>query len=529
MAQTIQSSDLGNDQQNQLNQQSQGNQQQAGQGGATPTSGSTGSTGNGTSGGNKSASGAENQAPGGYQQQTGQPQQQSTVTSYNPNTQQGSGYTNIQSVLNANKNNQLGQTVGSGIQGQTNQAQQNLNQSQQQFNQQTAANQANTQGNSQLVQNVLGNTAQYAPGGANQSQGQQFQQLMSGQYAGPTQLTNAQQIQNQAQNVKQLGQATGSQAGQIGLLQQFVGSPQYTQGQQSLDQLLLGQTGQPQLANARRSALQLQGQVGGALAGAQATGQQQQAQAANFGQNVQQQFGNTVAGINTGLQQQAQQQQAGANAAYQQAVSGIQSGNITPQQAALLGLTQGEQVTGNALQNVGQYLTQNPNQATAQNVASAQNYAQLDALRQLGGTYTPSAAQNVLQQYSGQDQNANQFQNQQQITGNTTGFNTANQGQIANYNSLVNPAQATLSAAQSNLAQLQAAGASANGGGSGPNIGNLIRQAEIGGYQQQVGNDQTAYNNALAAANAATGGLQTINITPQQAALQQIAQNQGNS
>lgn len=523
MAQTIDSSDLGNDKANQLSQQNQGSPQQAGQSGGVSSPSSSGGAGG------KSPSGAENQPVSGAQQ-TGQPaQQQSTIQSYNPNKQQGSGYTNIQSVLNANQNNQLGQTVGSGIQGQTAQAQNNLQQSQNQFNQQTNANQANTAGNSQLVQNVLGNTSQYAPGSTNAQQGQQFQQLMSGQYAGPTQLNNASQIQNQASDVNQLGQATGSQAGQIGLLQRFVGSPQYSKGQQNLDQLLLGQTGGPQLANARRGALQLQGQVGSALSGAQAVGQQQQSQAQNFGQNVQQQFGNTVAGINTGLQQQAQTAQQGANTAYQKAITDLQSGNVTQDEANLLGLTQGEQVTGNSLQNIGSFLTQNPNQATAQNVASGQNYAQLDALRQLGGNYAPSAAQNVLQQYAGQDQNANQFQNQQQITGNAAGFNTANQGQISNYNNMVNPVQAKLAQDQSYLAQLQAAGASMNGGGGGPNIGNLIRQSEIAGYQQNVNADQTAYNNALASANAATGGgIQNyINITPQQAALQQIAQ--GNS
>lgn len=512
MAQTIQSSDLGNDNQTQLNQQTQGNQQQAGQGGATPAAGSSG---NGASTGPKSSSGAESQTPSGYQQQTGQPsQQQSTVQSYNPNTQQGSGYTNIQSVLNANKNNKLGDTVGNGIQNQTNQAQQNLQQSQQQFNQQTAANQANTTGNSQLVQNVLGNTAQYAPGAANQQQGQQFQQLISGQYAGPTQLTNASQIQNQAQNVNQLGQATGSQAGQMGLLQQFVGSPQYTAGQQSLDQLLLGQTGQPQLANARRSALQLQGQVGGALAGAQATGQQQQNQAQQFGQNIQNQFGQTVAGINSGLQNQAQTAQQNANANYASTLAALQSGTINQDQANLLGLTNGEQVTKNALQNVGQYLTQNPNQASAQNVANAGNYAQLDALRQLGGNYAPSAAQNTLQQYAGQDANANQFQNQQQINADSTGFQNAVTGQVNNYNSTLDPIQQALQANQAKLTALQGENFTNQGSSfNSPNLGNLITQSQINQLQPLVNSEQNQYNSTLANLLQQYGGLQNVKIT----------------
>lgn len=519
MAQTINSDDLGQDKQSQLSQQNQGTPQQAGQSGATPSAGSSGSGGTSTGSSGSSGTSAGN-TNGGYQQQTGQPAQaQSTVNSYNPNKQQGSGYTNIQKVLSANQGNGLGQAVGSGIQDQTNQTQQNLNNSQQQFNQDTSQNQANTSANSQLVQNVLGNTAQYIPGGANAQQGQQFQQLMSGQYAGPTQLNNSQQIQNQAADVNQLGQATGSQAGQIGLLQRFVGNPQYTNGQQNLDQLLLGQTGQPQLSDARRGALQLQGQVASGLAGAQATGQQQQNQAQNFGQNVQQQFGNTVSGINTGLQQQAQTAQQGADQNYQQTLKDYQSGNISQQEANLLGLSAPTAVTQNQLQNIGQYLTQNPNKATAQNVANAQNYAQIDALRQLGGNSAPSSAQNILQQYAGQDQNAGQFQNQQ-IQGNGTKFQNDATNQVNQYNSVLTPLnnQLTTDANNYNAYNVPLYGDAITRG---------VEQGHIAGLKSQLDTDQAKYNSGLAGLQQQYGGLQTINITPQQAALQQLSQ--GNS
>ena len=528
MAQTIQSSDLGNNNQTQLDQQNQGTQQQAGQNPPAPSAGASGAgtgnqTGSGQSGG------------GGYQQQTGQANAQ--AASYNPNKQQGSGYTNIQKVLNANQGNQLGQAVGSGIQNQTNEAQQNLNQGQQQFQQQTTANQANTGDNSALVQNVLGNTAQYAPGGANAAQGQQFQQLISGQYGGPTQLANQQQLQNQASNVAQLGQATGSQAGQMGLLQRFVGNPQYTQGQQGLDQLLLGQTGQPQLAAARRGALQLQGQVNSGITGAQATGQQQQNQAQQFGQNVQQQLGQTVQGINTGLQNQAATAQQGSNKNYADTLAALKSGNINQQQADLLGLKNGEQVTTNGLNSIGNFLTQNPNQATAQNVASGQNYAQLDALRQLGGNFAPQSAQNTLQQYAGQNANANQFQNQQQLTADQAGFNAANTASVNDYNSIVNPAaqRQQQALAVQKLANEEQQAASPNGNMNNAQVQALQQQMQQlspgavynGGTNVNWANTQAdlagrAEDAALTNARNAYGGLQTINITPQQAALQQI-------
>lgn len=465
--------------------------------------------------------------------QPGTPNNQSQP-SYNPNKQQGTGYTNISQVVNANQGNKLGQTIGTDVQQSGQNAQNQVNQSQQQFNQQTQANQANTSENAQLAQNVLNNPTQYAQQtGQPGQQAAQFQQLMSGAYQGPTGLSNAQQLQSNAQNVGQMGQALNSTGGRTGLLQQFVGNPQYNQGEQTLDSVLLGQSNAPQLAAAKQQALQLQGQTNNAISGAQATGQQQTQQSQQFGQALQNQFGQSVAGINSGLQQQAASAQQGANKQYQDTLAALKSGNITQQQAQLLGLTNGEQVTGNTLQNIGSFLQENPQQATAQNVANQQQYAQLTALQQLGGNYAPQQAQQTLQQYAGQSGQAGQFAANPAVMGNSAAFNAANQAQINNYNSIVNPAQANLQAAQNNYNNYQ-------GSGNG-SIGYIINQ---GAAKQALATDQAAYNSALANANAGTGGLQTFNISnptppatasamngqqinPQVAALQQIQQ--GNS
>ena len=495
MAQTIQQSDLGNTNTNQPGNPNQNpNQQQSGAGTAPQNQASSYQAGGSSSGSQGSG----------------------TSATANPNQQKGSGYTNIQKIISANQGNQLGSTVAGGIQNQGQQLQSNLSNAQNQFNQGVQQNQANTSANQQLVQNVLGNASAYAPGGQNSNQASQFQNLISGQYQGPTQLQNAQQLQNQAQNVSQLNQALNTSGGRAGLLQQFVGNPQYTQGQQSLDALLLGQqNNNPQLAAARQSTAQLGGQVNNAVNAAQAQGQQQAQQAQMFGQNVQNQLGQTVAGLNTNLQQQAQTAQNQRNSQYQKALTDLQSGNVTQDEANLLGLSQGQQVTQNALQNVGQYLQENPVQASAQNVATGQNYATIDALRQLAGQNAPQSAQNILGQYAGQEGQAGQFGSQSAYNPNSQGFNDVNSAQIADYN---NQQQAALQAAQNaqntyNNAEQQYLQAWQAGGGAGGNavqqgFGNIAQQDKVLAAQKQ-----SAYQNVLNSLQQQYGGLQNINIT----------------
>lgn len=422
----------------------------------------------------------------------------------------GSGYTNIQKIIQANQGNTLGQTVGQGIQQAGQQTSQNVNQQQQNFNQQTAQNQFNTAGNQNLVQSVLNNPGQY--GQAGNQQGQQFQNLISGQYQGPQGLANAQQLQNQAQNVQQLNQATGTSGGRVGLLQQFVGNPQYTSGQANLDNLLLGQTGGKALAQARQATATVGNQVNNAINGAQAQAAQQGQQANAFGQGVQNALGQQVQNINSGLQNQAQQANTQANTQYQQMLKDAQSGNLTQQEASLLGLTQGEQVTGNVLQGIGSYLQQNPQQATAQNVANAQNYASLDALRQLGGNYTPQQAQAILGQYQGQNANAGTF------TGtpiaDTTGLQNAITGSVGSYQNALAPTAGRVSGLEGILSALTGPDrAAAEAAVKNNNLQGSYQQ-NIGWAQGQLGQAQSAYQNALNAANSAYGGLDTININP---------------
>lgn len=527
MAQTITSDDLGQDTANQPgSQDSTANTSQAG-GSTSPNNQQTSGAGSGGA------------ASGGYQQSTGQPQQQN----FNPNAQRGSGYTNIQRIVQANTGNQLGQAVGGGIQQQTGQAQQQLNQAQQNFQQQQSANQANTGANQQLVGQVLASPDQYGTLGANDPNSQaagKFQQLISGQYAGPMQLGNADQLQGQVGDVNQLAQLGSTPGGQQALLQRFVGGPQYTQGQQQFDTALLGQTGGNALQQARAQALQLQGQLGTATAGALEQGKEQTSGAQQFGQQVQGQFGQTVTSMDQALQQQAQQAQTARDTQYQQTLKDLQSGNISQQEADLLGLSAGQQITGNALQNMGQFVTENTDKATSQNIAGTQDYAKLNALRQLAGQNAPQTAQQILGQYSGQDTQAGKFAGEQGTVADKSGFGSALSSQMNQYNQQLAPAQGGLTGANEILSLVQQRDQAMN---SGNMDAAMAAQAQIGQkYPGAVTNGwtrsdwaqgmqrsaQQKYNDTLNSVNAAYGGLQTINITPQQAALQQMSQGQPN-
>lgn len=496
MAQTITDDDLGQDNSNQAG--NSGNQ--AGNSVSTNTPGQASQSTAPSAGQAGQSNSAQSPASGGGS---------------NPNSQKGTGYTNIQKIVSANQGNQLGSAVAGGIQNAGQNVTNNLNTAQNTFNAGTQANQANTSANQNFVNSALQNPTQYTSGSSNPQQVSQFQNLISGQYAGPTSLGNSTQLQSQANNVNQLNQDLSSQGGKTSLLQQFVGNPQYQQGQQQLDSLLLGQQGnQAALSGARKATAGIGNTVNNTIVGDQAQGQQQQAQAQAFGQQVQNQFGQAVSGLNNQLTGQAQQAQASQNAQYQKTLSDLQSGNISQSEANLLGLTNGQQVTGNTLAGIGQYLTQDPTKASAQNVASSGNYATLDALRQLAGQSAPQSAQGILQQYQGNEGQAGTFGSQPVAVGNASGFGNVNNASINQYNNTVNPYADAFRSAQNNVNSVGNGIINGSGGGYSGAIAHAALQAEQQGYQNQLNSARSAYQNAIAGANNAYGGLQNITVNP---------------
>ncbi len=221
--------------------------------------------------------------------------------------QKGTGFTNIQNIVRANRQNRLGQAVSGGVSDVIGRNQQDLSKAREQFQQDAQQNAIGTAGDQAYAQQTIQNAGQT---GANPAQADvdRFAKLRAGMYQGPTQLGNQEQLMAQGADLKGLGNAAANEYGRRGLLQRFVGPDQYTQGQQRLDNLLLGQTGGQALNQARRNANLFGQQLGQAQQSAQAQGQGLTQQAQQFGQNLTGQLGQAQTGLESDLANRATQQ-----------------------------------------------------------------------------------------------------------------------------------------------------------------------------------------------------------------------------
>lgn len=174
--------------------------------------------------------------------------------------QPGTGFTNINRILQANQGNRLGSAVQGGIQQAAQGVRQGIQQGQQQYQNQLQQAQQQRQSDINFRENTLQNVAQGQ--GVSDEDINRFSQLRSGQYQGKVGLDNPELLRQQAMEAEQLGGLIGSEGGRQTLLQRFAGSPttNYTQGQQRLDALLLGDQGQ-QLRRAAAGASGLTGAV----------------------------------------------------------------------------------------------------------------------------------------------------------------------------------------------------------------------------------------------------------------------------
>lgn len=298
----------------------------------------------------------------------------------NPNNrnQRGSGFTNLNRIVGANKQNQLGSAVGSGLTQQAQVARQGLQKGTEQFNQQAQQNRLDTEQNKQAAQNILN-----APESVSDQDVSKFQTLRSGQYSGPQALQNEQGIVNQARQAEQLGRYSGSSGGRQMLLQRFLGGSGYTAGKQRLDDLLLGQTGTQQLRQAQRQTANLGQSAERASEGARTQAQYLANQAKQFGQNVENQYDTTVQNQGQQLQSALEKAKADQEAQLARLKGGIQGANeLTPEEMARFGID-----PNTALFNVdlSKYVsrTMDPNLA---NVSSQEQARKIQALQKLGAS-----------------------------------------------------------------------------------------------------------------------------------------------
>lgn len=183
-----------------------------------------------------------------------------------PNNRKGSGFTNINRVVTANQGNKLGQTVTSGVQNQANQVKDQTQKATTSFNEDAQKNRLDTdEAKNQRDQTIgrFSNANETSVQKATDDEVNNFSRYRTGTYEGPNQLHDYQTLAGKAQNTEMLGDLSRSTGGRQELLKRFVGGSGYTQGQQGLDNLLLGQSGNA-LNQTRRATQGLQQDVAGA-------------------------------------------------------------------------------------------------------------------------------------------------------------------------------------------------------------------------------------------------------------------------
>lgn len=257
----------------------------------------------------------------------------------------GSGFQNLQTVLAANRNNRLGQAVGSGIQNISGQVKQASTEGFKQF--QSEAEKARIGGaedvakrqsvinritgyqapqslvdQNQVTTQVLADPNQvpqaYVPGQApvaqqavpspisnlpsvSDEEAKEFAKFREGQYTGPQGLKDYESLSDQASRAEGLGQLTRSMGGQQELLREFVNKrPDYSRGKRTLDALLLGQTGAKELQDARASSRGIVDQLQNSQRTAEKIAAMQADLSSQFGKETRDQLGETGTSKETG-------------------------------------------------------------------------------------------------------------------------------------------------------------------------------------------------------------------------------------
>lgn len=330
-----------------------------------------------------------------------------------PRASTPSGTPNIQSYMRANQGagQQLAQGIGNQFQKKTDQFGQQVKQSGEQIKSQAnpleqklGSEASNTIKTSfQNPQDIL----------KQQDQLKQFQQLRDKGYQGDINAIgqNAQQSQQQLQSklggIQQQAQGAGTEAGRFQLLRNTFGQPQYSQGQQKLDQLFLqAQPGanrqlQQNLGNLTNQAKQ---QLGGtsaeiqsklnALSGLSNQNAQQIQDTFKTGQMGQEKLGQGFDDITQGVNQKYAAAQAAAAG-----VPGLSErfakNQLSAEDLQSLGLTPDTQVydlfdkSNPDYKQLSSYVQQNPlaeaGQGGLAQVADSNEFARYNALNQLAG------------------------------------------------------------------------------------------------------------------------------------------------
>lgn len=311
-------------------------------------------------------------------------------------------FTDLNKYLEANKGTDYTSNIAKNIQEQASQLQQGVQQSQQQLESQGNA-EVNRLNSAVTGQNSLINQITQDPTKATTDQNAaEFQNLLNGNYNQNIGVQNQGALQNQAKDVQNAAAMTGSEAGRFQLLKNTFGNatPQYSQGQQKLDQLLMaGGAGQLQALGGQAGAIAQQS--GKSLADLQNEAQHFQSTIQGLGKTAQSEAQSTLGALGTGgaagtgllgaeqndLSTRLANLTTQRQSDYQNTLSALQSGKLSNVNAADLlkqgGLSNGQMLTYGV--DPSAYLTQDKTNLGINNVATAEDAAKLQALSKLAG------------------------------------------------------------------------------------------------------------------------------------------------
>lgn len=296
----------------------------------------------------------------------------------NQRPEQGTGFVNVQDILNANQGNQLGNvlsggqqndltsfnnqldTAQSGFEDQATQSQNQLNTDQNDINNvlnvyntdpelkynqssslNTPANQNKTdQFNAPVVQGQSGDSQIINGVNGGPSADARFQQYMTATYGGPQGLdaSTQQSLSTQGQNLDQFNVLNSTDAGRQALLGQYINNPAYTQDQQALDSTLYqaspgaGQSAGNKYinhANQVNSANTADQGYAGALTGGYS----------QLNPSIQTAVGNAITGENTNYTNLVNNFNTGSATKYGNLQADLTSGNLSAADLQALGLS----------------------------------------------------------------------------------------------------------------------------------------------------------------------------------------------
>ncbi len=305
----------------------------------------------------------------------------------------GSGFTNLQRILQASKTNRLGQTVGSGIQQAGDTARRAIQKAGTEFETKVGTEKARQAGESARADRVLGDVSQ-----ASDEDIKAFETIRGGKSQGPTSIANADDLRYQAQEAEKLGKSTGTEVGRLGLLQRYVGGgKRYTGGQQSVDSLLLGQTGSQNLKQSRRNVSGLQEKAAGQEFAAKEMGKELASSAKGLADTTIGRLGGIATEFDTAMEAKRIAEQEALKAKQENVRKQLEAGEVEEALFDRLGIKEGDKLWRT---NLTDFYKPQENIATKENVMNQADFNKIQALRKLSGQSLTGDPSKVLSQYT---------------------------------------------------------------------------------------------------------------------------------